>query len=46
MGKYATQHRPIAASRHFTKPMGYSVLESTVCNLRDVYGIVDALLCN
>ena len=46
MGKYAAQHRPIAASKHFIKPLGYSVLEPTVRKLRDVYDIVDALLCN
>ena len=37
IGKYAAQHGPTAASRHFTKLQGHSVAESTACKFRDLY---------
>ena len=35
--KYAAEHGPTAASRHFTKLLGHSVPESTARKYRDLY---------
>ena len=37
IGRYAAQHGPTAASRHFTKQLGHSVPESTARKFRDLY---------